>query len=192
MRRLIADTIISLDGYFATVRNDVPWFGFDGEEWAWSGDILRKVDATLYGRFTYEEFRQVWGNSEWKKLGLDPYTAGRLNELPKLVFSKSLGEATWQPASLIREDPAMAVARLKQEPGGDLALLGSGTLVAALLRAGLIDDYFIRIRPVILGWGRQAFMDPGAWHRLKLVDSKIFKAGTVGLHYVPAQPSSNA
>ena len=192
MRRLIADTIISLDGYFATVRNDVPWYGFDGEEWAWSGDILRRADATLYGRYTYEEFRQVWGSSEWKKMGLDQYTAERLNDLPKLVFSKSLGEAPWKPATLVREDPAAAVAKLKQEPGKDLALLGSGTLVASLLRAGLIDDYFIRVRPVILGGGRQAFVDPGAWHRLKLVESKVFRAGTVGLHYEPAQPNSSA
>ena len=57
-----------------------------------------------------------------------------------------------------------------------------------MLWVGFFDFYFIRVRPVILGWGRQAFVDPGAWHRLKLVDSKIFKAGTVGLHYEPAQP----
>jgi dihydrofolate reductase len=184
MRKLIADPIISLDGYFTSLKNQIDWFGgFDSEEWVWSGDILRNADAMLYGRVTYEEFRQFWPTPDPKQMGIDPYLIERLNNLPKIVFSKSLTETPWKPASLVREDPGAAVAKLKQEPGKDMVVVGSGTLVASLLRDDLIDEYFIRVRPIILGAGRPLFVDPQARHPLKLVSAKTFKSGAVGLHY---------
>ena len=184
MRKLIADIIISLDGYFTSPKNEIDWFaGFDSEEWPWSSDILRSADVMLYGRVTYEEFRQFWPTPEPKQMGIDPYLIERLNNLPKIVFSKSLAETPWKPASLIREDPGAAVARLKHEPGRDIVVVGSGTLLASLLRHDLIDEYFIRVRPIILGSGRSLFEDRKARHPLKLVTAKTFKSGTIGLHY---------
>jgi len=184
MRKLIADLIISLDGYFTSPKNEIDWFGgFDSEEWPWSGDILRGADAMLYGRVTYEEFRQFWPTPDAKNSGIDPYLIERLNNLPKIVFSKSLAETRWKPASLVREDPGAAVARLKREPGKDLVVVGSGTLVASLLQHDLIDEYFIRVRPMILGAGRPIFVDPKARHPLKLVSTRTFKSGAIGLHY---------
>jgi len=184
MRKLIADPIISLDGYFTSPENKIDWFGgFDSEEWTWSSDILRSADAMLYGRVTYEEFRQFWPTPEPKQMGVDPYLIERLNNLPKIVFSKSLAETPWKPASLVREDPGAAVARLKHESGKDIVVVGSGTLVASLLRHDLIDEYFIRVRPIILGSGRSLFEDRKARHPLKLVTAKTFKSGTIGLHF---------
>ena len=192
MRRLIADLIISLDGYFTSPRNEIDWFGgFDSEEWPWSGDILRGADAMLYGRATYEEFRQFWPTPDAKSSGIDPYLIERLNSLPKIVFSKSLTETPWKPASLIREDPGAAVARLKREPGKDMVVVGSGTLVASLLQHDLIDEYFIRVRPMILGAGRPLFVDPRARHPLKLVSTRTFKSGAVGLHYESLSPKKS-
>ena len=189
MRKLIADPIISLDGYFTSPNNKIDWFGgFDSEEWTWSSDILRSVDAMLYGRVTYEEFRQFWPTPEPKQMGIDPYLIERLNNLPKIVFSKSLAETPWKPASLVREDPSAAVARLKQEPGKDMVVVGSGTLVSSLLRDDLIDEYFIRVRPIILGAGRPLFVDREARHPLRLVSAKTFKTGTIGLHYESLPP----
>ncbi|HKT21289.1 MAG TPA: dihydrofolate reductase family protein [Nitrososphaerales archaeon] len=184
MRKLIADLIISLDGYFTSPKNDIEWFGgFDKEEWPWSGDILRGADAMLYGRVTYEEFSQFWPTPDAKQSGIDPYLIERLNDLPKFVFSTSLTQTPWRPASLVREDPGAAVARLKKEPGKDIVVVGSGTLVASLLQNNLIDEYFIRIRPMILGAGRPLFVDSRARHPLKLISTKAFKSGAIGLHY---------
>ncbi len=185
MRKLIADLIISLDGFFTSPKNEIDWFHFDEEEWAWPNDILRRVDAMLYGRVTYEEFRQFWPTSQPKSIGANPYLIRRLNEIQKYVFTRSLTDAPWKPATLVREEPGKAVARLKRAPGKDLYVVGSGTLVGELLRQGLIDEYFIRVRPIILGSGRPIFVDPNARHPLKLVSAKTFKSGLIGLHYVP-------
>lgn len=190
MRKLIADTIISLDGYFTSPKNEIDWFGFDDEEWAWSGDINRRVDAMLCGRVTYEEFRHFWPTPGPKSMGVDPDFTQRLNDLPKIVFSRTLTDTPWKPATLVREEPGKAVAKLKREPGKDLVVAGSGTLVSALLRVGLIDEFFVRVRPIILGAGRPIFVDPDARHPLKLVSAKTFKSGVVGLHYEPKLPKS--
>ena len=74
---------------------------------------------------------------------------------------------------------------LKREPGRDMVVVGSGKLVSALLQEGLIDEFFIRVRPIILGAGRPIFVDPKARHSLKLVSSKTFRTGVIGLHYEP-------
>lgn len=185
MRKLIVDAIISLDGYFTSPKNEIDWFDFDDDEWVWSSEILRRADAMLYGRVTYEEFRQFWPTDRPKKMGVDPYLIDRLNVLQKIVFSRTLTTSPWRPATLVREDPGKAVALLKREPGKDMVLVGSGTLVSTLLREGLIDEYYIRIRPIILGAGRPLFVDTEARHRLKLVNSKAFKTGVIGGHYEP-------
>lgn len=183
MRKLIADHIISLDGYYTSLKNEIDWFDFDADEWVWSADILRRADSMLYGRVTYEEFRTFWPTERPKKIGVDPYLHDRLNNLEKIVFSKTLTETSWKPARLVREDPGKAVARLKREPGKDMVLVGSGTLVSEMIRQNLIDEYYLRVRPIILGAGRPLFTDPKARHPLKLVSSKTFKTGVIGLHY---------
>ena len=183
MRKLIADVIISLDGYFTSPKNEIDWFDFDEDEWEWSKSINRRVDAMLLGRVTYEEFRQFWPTQGPKKMGVDPQFTRRLNGLRKFVFSRSLVDAPWKPATLVRDDPCKAVARLKRQPGRDMVVAGSGTLVAALFQGDLIDEYFVRIRPIILGAGRSMFVDAKVRHPLELVSAKTFKSGLIGLHY---------
>jgi dihydrofolate reductase len=192
MRRLILDTITSLDGYYTSLRGEIDWFGFDADEWSWSVNINRGVDTMLYGRVTYEEFRQFWPTPAPKKMGINPDLIRQLNDLQKVVFSRTLAKAAWKPSTLVRGNPVEVVSRLKRQPGKDLIVVGSGTLVGSLLRAGLIDEYYVRVRPIILGSGRPLFVDPDGRHPLKLVSAKTFKTGVVGLHYEPLtqKPSS--
>lgn len=185
MRKLIVDTIISLDGYFTSPKNEIDWFDFDDDEWVWSSEILRRADAMLYGRVTYEEFRQFWPTDRPKKMGVDPYLIDRLNKLEKIVFSHTLTETLWKPATLVQDDPGKFVAELKREPGKDIVVVGSGKLVSALLQADLIDEYYVRVRPIILGAGKPIFVDSNARHPLKLMSSKTFKSGVIGLQYEP-------
>ncbi len=185
MRRLIADTIISLDGYFTSPQNEIDsWFDFNEEEWLWSIDILRKVDAVLCGRVTYEEFSNFWPKAT-PKTEPGKVISRQLNDLPKIVFSRTLASAPWKPATIVRDDCVETVAKLRREGGKDLVVVGSGTLVAALLRAGLIDEYYVRVRPIILGAGKPLFLDPGARHPLKLISESTFKNGVIGMHYQP-------
>src|SRR5579872_5294396 len=183
MRRLIVDSIISLDGYFTGPNNEIDWFDFDDDEQVWSIDILRRADTMIYGRVTYEEFSKFWPTPEAKASGFDPEIVRQLNELSKVVFSKSLEDAPWKPSTIVRESPIKVIPKMKNEPGKDMVVVGSGSLVAALAREGLIDEYRIRIRPIILGSGRFLFKDRNHRHALKFVRVTTFKSGVIGLHY---------
>jgi dihydrofolate reductase len=184
MRRIIVDSLISLDGYFAGPKDEIDWFVFDDESRKWSIDILKRIDTVLYGRVTYEGMAAYWGAST----DHDPFITRRLNELPKIVFSRTLKKAGWRNSTAVREDPAEYLRRLKGQSGGDMAVLGSGSLVSALLRADLIDEFRIRVQPIILGAGRALFTEQERWHHLKLIRAKGFKSGVVALHYEPADP----
>jgi dihydrofolate reductase len=143
------------------------------------------VDTMLYGRVTYEEFRKFWPTEDPKSMGVDPELVRQLNTLQKVVFSRTLAKALWKPATMVRGSPSEAVMKLKRQPGKDMVVVGSGMLVGSLLREGLIDEYFVRVRPIILGSGRPLFVDPNGRHPLKLITAKTFKTGVVGLHYEP-------
>lgn len=185
MRRLVIDTIISLDGYYTGNNGEIDWFEFNDQEIEWSKQILRRVDTMLYGRVTYEEFSQFWPNTTPSNGVFDSEIIEQLNGLKKVVFSKSLCEVKWQPAVLIREDPVEAVRDLKKDDGKDMLIVGSGTLVSALLKEGLIDEYHIRVRPILLGTGKHLFPDDLERHDLKLISARAFANGVVALHYEP-------
>lgn len=187
MRKVILDTIISLDGYYTTPENEIDWFDFELEEIEWSKEILRRVDAMLFGRVTYTEFSEFWPKATPTPDGFDTEIIGELNGIMKIVFSRTLEDTPWRPARLVREDPVAAVKALKEGQGKDMVVIGSGTLVAALVRAGLVDEFRIRVRPVILGAGKPAFIDQDARHKLRLVAAKTFRNGVLALHYEPSR-----
>lgn len=186
MRQLIIDSIMSLDGYYTDLNNNIDWFDFSNEEQEWSKDILRRADTLIFGRRTYEEFGTFWPTSQPEAVGFDSYIIQRLNELPKIIFSKSLTEASWKPSTIMREEnPPAIISKMKNESGSGIVVLGSGSLVAAFAREGLVDEYRIRVRPIILGAGKPLFIDSNARHPLKLVSSQAFDNGVLGLHYKP-------
>ena len=185
MRRIILDSIISLDGYYTSPKNEIDWFSFDRKEIEWSKEILRRVDAMLYGRVTYQEFSKFWPQATPSSDGFDSEIIGHLNNRQKIVFSKTMKEAHWNPVRIVRDDPAVAVPRIKNENGGDLVVIGSGTLLSTLIRNDLVDEYRIRIRPIILGAGKSFFRDDMKRHNLKLVSAGAFDNGVVAIHYEP-------
>ncbi len=189
MRKLIIDSIISLDGYFTDPRNNIDWFDFDTGEQEWSIDILRRVDTIVLGRKTYEEFSTFWPTPRPEEVGFDPNLTRQLRETPKIVFSQTLTNASWKPSTVMKENPSKVISQMKQKPGKDIVVLGSGSLVAVFAREGLIDEYWIRIRPIILGAGRPLFPDPNARHPLKLLSSQAFSNGVLGVRYEPIQSS---
>jgi dihydrofolate reductase len=186
MRQLIIDSIVSLDGYYTDLKNSIDWFDFNNEEQEWSKDILSRADTLIFGRRTYEEFSTFWPTPQPEANGFDSYIIQRLNELPKIIFSQSLSEAYWKPSMIMKdENPAEVISKMKNESGKSLLVIGSGSLVATLAREGLVDEYRIRIRPIILGAGKPLFADRNARHPLKLVSSQAFDNGVLGLHYEP-------
>ena len=137
----------------------------------------------LFGRITYELMASYWPTPMAAQR--DPVVAEGINRCPKVVFSRTLEKATWNNTKLVKGDLIVEVRKMKQEPGKDMAILGSGSLVSQLARAGLIDEYQVMVNPVILGQGRTMF-DVKNRLCLKLSKTRTFGNGNVLLCYEPA------
>ncbi len=186
MRKIVLDTIVSLDGCYTDGKSEIDWFDFCDEDMTWSHDILTRAGTLVFGRTTYVDFSGVFPKMDAAKVGFDPYIVAQLNALPKVVFSKTLKEASWNPVTVVPSDPAKELARMKEGDGKDIVLLGSGSIAAAAVRAGLVDEYRLRVEPIILGSNRPLFADPKERRKLRLVKSWPFPSGVLGLHYVSA------
>ncbi len=146
-----------------------------------TGNTFASAGALLFGRRTYENFYAVW-----PKQTNSPYTEF-LNTIPKYVASTTLKEPLpWSNSTLLKGDAAQAVSQLKQQPGKDLLIMGSGELIQSLMRANLIDDYVLLIHPLVLGAGRRLFPEGGAAATLRLVATSTTDKGVVIATYQPA------
>jgi len=144
------------------------------------GEGMTKAVDLLFGRRTYEDFYSVW-----PKRTDNPFTPV-LNQSRKYVASRTLNESLpWENSTLLEGDAGDAVARLKQEPGNDLLVMGSGDLLAALIRRNLVDEYMLLIHPLVLGTGRRMFADDGAFETLTLVNSVPTTTGVIIATYRP-------
>jgi dihydrofolate reductase len=181
MRKVVSGLFISLDG--VTERPDKWQFdNFDEDMAAAMGSHLDAEDAILLGRVTYQEWAPYWPASTD-----EPY-ASHINGTPKYVVSTTLDEVgwgTWDNVRLIRSDPAGEIARLKQQPGKNIGVAGSPTLVRSLLQGNLLDRLTLMIHPVVVGRGKRLFTGRGGLKRLKLVDSKTTRTGVVLATYEP-------
>ena len=183
MSKVVVFTNLTLDGVMqAPGRPDEDRRGgFEHGGWATpyaamaqAGNSMANAGALLLGRRTYEDFYTVWPNRTD-----NPYTAV-LNNMQKYVASTTLSEPlSWINSTLLKGDAAEAVARLKEEPGKDLLVMGSGELVQSLMRRNLVDSYVLLIHPLVLGSGRRLFTDGGAFAALRLVATSTTTTGVV-------------
>ena len=182
MRKVIASEFVSLDG---VIENPVWTFRFTGEEQQrFKFDELSAADALLLGRVTYEGFSAAWPHMT-EQAG---EYANMMNGYPKYVVSTTLEEPLgWNNSTLIKGDVADEVSRLKELPGKDILVFGSGSLVNDLMRYGLIDEYRLMVFPVVLGSGQRLFGDGVEETVLELVDTDTFGTGVVVLTYRPAE-----
>ena len=150
MRKIVVSTFMSLDGVTESPEKwSLDYWNDDIEKL--KNDELFGAGALLLGRVTYEGFAD-----SWPKRSGDPYT-DRINSMPKFVVSTTLKALEWNNSTLIKRNVASELAKLKQESGGDMTILGSGSIVSQLTQAGLIDAYTIVVIPVVLGKGRTLF-----------------------------------
>jgi dihydrofolate reductase len=181
VRKVIASEFVSLDG----VMEEPGWtFQFSSEEQdQFKFDELAASDALLLGRLTYEGFAAAWPQME-EQTG--EYGAW-MNGYPKYVASTTLEEPLeWNNSNLIQGNVAEEVSRLKQQPGKDILIFGSGDLVNMLMQHDLIDEYRIMVFPVVVGSGKRLFGDGSDTKVLELVETKTFGSGVVVLTYQPA------
>jgi len=145
---------------------------------AYVDTMLDSIDAILLGRTTYEGFVAHWPNSTQAE-------APRMNSLPKFVASTTLRNATWSNTTVIADDVANAVARMKKEPGKDLAIIGSSILASSLAAHGLIDEYRFFVVPVLLGRGKRFFDGLTDRLDLSLQETRDAGSGVVVNYYTP-------
>jgi dihydrofolate reductase len=194
MSKVVVLTNLTLDGVMqGPARPDEDRRGgFEHGGWAApyaameaTGNNFASAGALLFGRRTYENFYAVW-----PKQTNSPYTEF-LNTIPKYVASTTLKEPLpWSNSTLLKGDAAQAVSQLKQQPGKDLLIMGSGELIQSLMRANLIDDYVLLIHPLVLGSGRRLFPDGGAAATLRLVATSTTDKGVVIATYQPTEPTA--
>lgn len=184
----VFDTI-SLDGYFTDASNDMSWAHVAPDDAEWNSFVQGNASAhnsgqtnvLVFGRVTYEMMIKFWPTPMATQSM--PEVAKHMNAAPKIVFSNSLSEATWQNTKLVKGDAVKEMRRIKNEAGPDMTILGSGKLIAALTQAGLIDSYQLVLRPIALGSGRSLFEGVTGRPTLKQTDSRVFKNGNVVLSY---------
>jgi dihydrofolate reductase len=181
MRRVVVSEYVTLDG---VMEEPGQWsFQFWSDESAkFKYDELIASDALLLGRVTYEGFAKAWPTMP------DTGDFGeRMNSLPKYVVSTTLDTVEWNNSRLIKENIAEEIANLKQQPGLDILVAGSGALVRTLMEDDLVDEYRFMVHPIVLGSGKRFFRDGIDTKMLRLVETKTFGSGIVILTYQPAQ-----
>lgn len=188
MRKLIESTFVSLDGIIddtnpSTASRAQPqhWGHpyWDEDHNGYMGNLMAGADAALLGRVTYEGFQEAWSGQEGP-------AADQFNSMAKYVASRTLTEVTWQNSTLLTGDVAEEVAKLKEQPGGNILKSGTGELDRTLVEHGLVDEFHFWYFPVIVGAGRHLFEGAGFdTTHLKLADINRFESGIVVHIYVP-------
>jgi dihydrofolate reductase len=186
MRKLICYESISLDGHFVDAGGDMSWAHKRDDEWnAFVASNASGGGSLVFGRKTYELMAGYWPTPMAKQNS--PHVADHMNNLKKIVFSKSMSSAAWNNTTVLKGDLATEVRTLKQQDGDGMCIMGSGTIVAQLAQENLIDEYQIALNAIILGKGRTLFEGVTRKLNLKLTSSRAFRNGNVFLTYEPAE-----
>jgi dihydrofolate reductase len=177
---------VTLDGYFSGQNGELAWAKghMDPEFNSFVEENAQGEGMLAFGRITYELMASYWPTPRASQA--DPVVAERMNNLPKVVFSRTLSGAMWKNTTLVKGDLAAEIRRMKKDVGRDITILGSGSIVSQLVKEGLIDEYQIVVNPVVLGSGRTMFKDIQRPVALKLTKTRTFSNGNVFLCYEPA------
>jgi len=182
MRKIIVQEWISADGFASDREGTTDFFedpkfneGFEEEQ----TKLFDRIDTILLCGKTYKIFSGFWPTANAKKEPIAP----KINTLTKIVFSKTLKEAVWQPAVIKTDDAADGVRQLRNQTGKDIVIWGSLSIVKRLAKENLIDEYWLIIVPVFLGEGKKFMPEDTETHNIELFDSITASSGAVFLKY---------
>lgn len=184
MRKLLVFNNVTLDGYFVDMNGDMSWAHKDDPEWnAFVTENASGGGELIFGRVTYDLMAGFWPTPF--AIETMPAVAAGMNNMPKVVFSRTMDQASWNNTRLVKGDLAAEIRKLKEEPGEGMVILGSGSIVAQLAQEGLIDEFQIVVHPIALGAGRTMFDGVKEKLNLKLTKTRAFGNGNVLLCYEP-------
>ena len=173
---------MTIDGYFEGLNQDISWFITGNDFFDFAIKQLDEVDTILYGRITYQQMAAFWPDAKTEDAAMATIK-DKMNSLQKIVFSKTLIKADWNNTQLIKEHITDEIIKLKQQPGKDIVIFGSGTIVSELTALKLIDEYRLIINPVILSNGNPLFKSINEKVNLKLINMKVLSSGSVIMYY---------
>jgi dihydrofolate reductase len=186
MGRIVVFNSVSIDGYFTDVKGDMGFADNENLDAEWDEFVssnARGGGMLLFGRITYELMASFWPTPfAAEKM---PVVAERMNNLPKVVFSRTLDNTLWNNTKLVKSDMIGEIRRMKTESRQDMAIMGSGSIVSQLAQHSLIDEYQIVMIPIALGKGRTMFEGITVKVPLKLTKTQAFANGNVLLCYHP-------
>ena len=185
MRKILVFENVTLDGFMSGPDGEIDWAVRDDEVTEYSKEGHDSTDMFLFGRVTYDMMASFWPTPMGKSA--NPVFAEVLNNTPKIVFSTTLKKADWQKTEVAQEITKEEILKLKQLPGKNMMIFGSGTLVEQLTKLGLIDEYQLMMNPIVLGKGKPLFKNITDRMNLTLVNARTFKSGIVLLHYRPVK-----
>ena len=183
-RQLSSFMQVSVDGYFCDANGDMSFAHKPPNDTEWQRFVAENAaaDAALiFGRVTFEMMAGWWPTPAAN--AAMPEVAAPMNALPKIVFSRTLGSADWHNTTLINDDVVRTIRRMKAEPGPDLAILGSGSIVTQLVEAGLVDTIQVVVNPIALGAGRSFLAGLKRPRNFTLTRSRSFANGSLVLWY---------
>ena len=186
MRKLVVFNHVTLDGYFTDANGDMSWAHKSDPEWdAFAAENAKGGGVLLFGRVTYELMASFWPTPA--AMETMPDVAKGMNNLPKVVFSRTMDKASWNNTKLIKSDMVEEVRKMKNESGEGMVILGSGSIVSQLSEHKLIDEYQMVINPIVLGKGRTMFEGMKERLMLKHTNTRTFENGNVVLTYEPVK-----
>ncbi len=183
MRRLFVQTNTSLDGYITDGDGEIDWHFADDEFSGFIDDTLRSIGAMVFGRVAFEQLAGYWPGAGDD---VSPVQVRRMHELPKYVLTHGAPPLDWHNSHVLVGDPATALAGLKQQDGGDIALFAGGRAASAALGMGVVDELRLVVNPALLGGGTPMFAGDYARSELELADVRRFASGALVLRYVLA------
>ncbi len=181
MRKIIVQEMLSVDGFFCGPSGEIDWHNVDAEFNETAIEFLDTIDTLLFGRVTYELMASYWPTEA--ALSDDPHVASRMNALKKVYFSHGQEKMFWNNSTMLSEINAEEIRKMKEAPGKDIAIFGSGKLIEQLMPLAVIDELRFIIAPVILGKGRTVFSTLEETKKLKLLETKKFANGNVLVSY---------
>ena len=184
MPKLLVFNSVTVDGYFSGLNGDISWAHKDRQDAEWNAFVSGNASSEgtlLLGRITYDLMASYWPTTT--AMQNDPEVAAGMNNARKVVFSRTLDKASWKNTKLVKDRIADEVRRMKQAPGNDMAILGSGSIVSQLTQEGLIDEYQFVVNPIALGKGKILFEGITNKLNLKLLKTRTFQNGNVLMVY---------